>query len=494
MSSYILSIDQGTTSTRAIVYDDSFAHVSLSQEEYEQHYPSSGWVEHAPDDIIRSVLNTCGKAIDQLSKVCGISSIGITNQRETTVVWNRHTGKPVYPAIVWQDRRTANFCDELRAGGCEEEVTERTGLLLDPYFSATKIRWILDNVDGARRLAHAGDLLFGTIDTYIVWVLTGGKSHVTDATNAARTMLCNLDTGNWDEEMLGLLDIPRPMLPEIRNSADYFGTTDPGVFGHAIPIEGIAGDQQAATIGQCCLDPGMMKSTYGTGCFALINTGSTRVRSGNRLLSTIAYQIEGKRTYALEGSIFSTGSTIQWLKDGLGIIDTAAETLELARQADLEQQVYLVPAFTGLGAPYWDANCRGALFGLTRNSGPAEIARAALESVAFQTNDLIEAMRGDIEDVEDVVLRVDGGMAVNDWAMQAIANIADVPVDRPKITETTSLGAAYLAGLQSGLFDNLQEMASNWHRQNRFVPEMEASRRAGMLSGWRRAVGSTIAA
>lgn len=490
MKQNVIAIDQGTTSSRAIVYGKDFDPVSSAQEEFLQHYPTSGWVEHAPEDLFGTVVSTCRKAMEGFAGC--VAGLGITNQRETTLVWNRHDGEAVYPAIVWQDRRTAGFCDELRADGAEDEVVGRTGLLLDPYFSATKIRWILDNVEGARVAAENGDLLFGTVDTWLVWKLTGGRSHVTDATNAARTMLCNIEAGEWDGEMLRLFDIPRSMLPDIRNCADEFGVTDPAILGQAIPIRGIAGDQQAATIGQCCLEPGMIKSTYGTGCFALVNTGPEQVRSRNRLLTTIAYQLDGVRTYALEGSIFSTGSTVQWLRDGLGVIGSAAETEEMAVKADESQRVYLVPAFTGLGAPHWDPNCRGAISGLTRNTGPNELARAALESVAFQTNDLVEAMRGDMAGLENVVLRVDGGMAVNDWAIQAVADVVHVPVDRPGIVETTSLGAAYLAGLQCGMFDNLQDMASRWRLDRRFVPGIDSDRRSEMLLGWTRAVNSTL--
>ncbi len=491
MHDYILAIDQGTTSSRAVLYDANIRPCDHAQEEFAQHYPASGWVEHQPDEILRSVLNTCGAVQERLAAGGRIAAIGITNQRETTVVWDRETGRPLHPAIVWQDRRTADLCATLRAQGAERDVVGKTGLLLDPYFSATKIAWILDTVEGARAAAEAGRVLFGTIDTYLVWRLTGGAAHVTDATNASRTLLMNLETGGWDEDMLRLFNVPAAMLPEIRNSADSFGVTANDVFGAAIPIGGIAGDQHAACIGQACLRPGMIKSTYGTGCFLMINTGPERAHSSQRLLATLAYQIKGERTYALEGSIFSTGATVQWLRDGLGIIDDAAESGILASRADPDQQVYLVPAFTGLGAPHWDPDCRGALFGLTRQTGPNEVARAALESVALQTHDLIAAARGDVEDLDGIVLRVDGGMAASDWMLQALADVADVPVDRPAIIETTALGAASLAALQLGLIDDLDALAARWQQERRFEPRMNAMQRARLLKGWQRAVAST---
>jgi len=493
MNEFILAIDQGTTSSRAVLYDADITPCDHAQEEFAQHYPAPGWVEHQPDEILRSVLNTCGAVRERLTADGQIAAIGITNQRETTVVWDRETGRHLHPAIVWQDRRTTDRCATLRAEGAERDVVERTGLLLDPYFSATKIAWLLDGIEGARAAAEAGKVLFGTIDTYLVWRLTGGAAHVTDATNASRTLLMNLETGCWDEEMLRLFNVPAAMLPEIRNSADSFGVTEVDVFGAAIRIGGIAGDQHAASIGQACLQPGMIKSTYGTGCFLMINTGTDRAHSSNRLLSTLAYQINGERTYALEGSIFSTGATVQWLRDGLGMIDDAAESGALAARADPDQQVYLVPAFTGLGAPYWDPDCRGALFGLTRQTGPCELARAALESVALQTHDLLAAMRGDVEGLGGLVLRVDGGMAVSDWTLQALANIANVPVDRPAIVETTALGAASLAALHLGLISDLDALADKWRRDRRFEPGMEGPEREALLSGWQKAVASTRA-
>jgi len=401
---HILAIDQGTTSSRAILFDAKMRPVKTAQQEFTQHFPASGWVEHDPDEIWDSVRATCLEA----AKGADIASIGITNQRETTVVWDRATGKAIHNAIVWQDRRTADRCAALKAEGHETLVTERTGLLLDPYFSATKLAWILENVDVTRARAEAGELLFGTVDSFLIWHLTGGKVHATDATNAARTMLYDINAGQWDADICALLNIPMSMLPEVRDCADDFGSTD--LLGGTVPILGVAGDQQAATIGQACFQPGMMKSTYGTGCFALLNTGDVPVRSQNRLLTTIAYQLNGKPTYALEGAIFIAGAAVQWLRDEMGIIKNAGETGTLAEAADPEQDVILVPAFTGLGAPYWDADCRGAVFGLTRGSGPKEFARAALEAVGFQTRDLLDAMRADMGSTGDTVLRVDGGL------------------------------------------------------------------------------------
>ncbi|MEM6905579.1 MAG: glycerol kinase GlpK, partial [Pseudomonadota bacterium] len=443
MADHILAIDQGTTSTRAILFDKAMRPVAVGQEEFAQHFPRSGWVEHEPADLWSSTAATCRAAIERAGAApSSIAAIGITNQRETTVVWERETGRPVHRAIVWQDRRTAELCLRLREEGHEPMVTERTGLLLDPYFSGTKLSWILDEVDPDRARAGRGEILFGTVDCYLIWCLTGGAVHATDATNASRTLLYNIHTHGWDETMLSLLRIPRAMLPEVRDSNADFGTTRPDLFGRPIPIFGVAGDQQAATIGQACFRPGMLKSTYGTGCFAMLNTGAKPVASRNRLLTTIAYQLDGRASYALEGSIFVAGAVVQWLRDGLQIIREARETQALAEAADPNQEVYLVPAFTGLGAPYWDAECRGALYGLTRNTGPAELARAALESVGYQTRDLLEAMQRDwsaeASASSDVVLRVDGGMSVSDFTMQFLADILGAPVDRPRLQETTA--------------------------------------------------------
>lgn len=486
---HVLAIDQGTTSSRAIVFDAEMAVKALAQQEFPQHYPASGWVEHDPDDLWRTVIGTCRHAIAQAGiGAAGIAAIGITNQRETTLIWDRATGQPIHNAIVWQDRRTAETCRSLREAGHEPAITAATGLLLDPYFSGTKVKWLLDHVAGARARAEAGELLFGTVDTYLIWRLTGGRVHATDATNAARTLLYDIHRNDWSAEICALLDIPQAMLPKVCDCADDYGMTDPALFGAAIPIRGVAGDQQAATMGQACFSPGMMKSTYGTGCFALLNTGTAPVASQNRLLTTIAYRLNGQTTYALEGSIFIAGAVVQWLRDGLGIIERADQTQGLAQSADPGQELILVPAFTGLGAPYWNAECRGAVFGLTRNSGPAEFARAALESVGFQTRDLLEAMRADWPDAAPATLRVDGGMAASDWAMQFLADILGAPVDRPAGLETTALGAAWLAGMAAGVYPDAQAFAQNWALERRFDPAMDAKLRAARYAGWQRAV------
>jgi glycerol kinase len=491
---YILAIDQGTTSSRAILFDERLQVVATAQEEFRQHYPASGWVEHDPEDLWSTVAGTCRGVLERAHvDARDIAGIGITNQRETTLVWDRATGKPVHNAIVWQDRRTAAYCAELKEAGHERMIVERTGLLLDPYFSGTKLRHILQTVDGAREKAARGDLLFGTVDTYLIWRMTGGRSHVTDATNAARTLLYNIREGAWDEEICRLLDVPTAMLPEVRDCAADFGHARADLFGREIPILGVAGDQQAATVGQACFEPGMMKSTYGTGCFALLNTGDAPVISKNRLLSTIAYQLDGKPTYALEGSIFIAGAVVQWLRDGIKIIREAKETQPLADRADPTQDVVLVPAFTGLGAPYWNPDCRGAIYGLTRNSGPAELARAALESVGFQTRDLLEAMRADWpQGAGDNVLRVDGGMTASNWAMQFLADILNAPVDRPKVLETTALGAAWLAGMRAGVYPDRHGFAQTWARERRFEPKMDAARRDTKYALWKRAVQATM--
>ena len=460
---YILAIDQGTTSSRALIFNEDMKVVASAQQEFEQHFPKSGWVEHEPEDIWQTILATSREAIAKAGlEASQVNAIGITNQRETTVVWDRDTGKPIHRAIVWQDRRTADLCARLKSEGQELLVSSKTGLLLDPYFSGTKIAWILDNVDGARAAADAGRLAFGTVDTYLLWRLTGGQVHATDATNASRTLLYNIETGQWDDDLLKLLNVPRALLPDVRDSAADYGQSSPEIFGTAISIAGIAGDQQAATVGQACFSPGMLKSTYGTGCFALLNTGADRIASQNRLLTTIAYQLDGVATYALEGSIFVAGAAVQWLRDGIKIIDDAAQSGALAEASDPNEDVYLVPAFVGLGAPYWDADCRGAMFGLTRNTGPAEFACAALESVAYQTRDLLEAMKQDWETSSSTVLRVDGGMVASEWTMQRLADILDAPVDRPTNLETTAQGAAYLAGRHVGVYPDLTEFSSQW--------------------------------
>ena len=490
---HILAIDQGTTSSRAIVFDAKMVPVAASQQEFPQAFPRSGWVEHEAGDIWASVLSTVRGAITKAGIKAGdIAAIGITNQRETTVVWDAETGQPIHNAIVWQDRRTADRCAALQAAGHGDMIRDRTGLLLDPYFSATKLDWLLTHVEGARARAKAGKLRFGTIDSYLIWQLTGGAVHATDATNAARTMLYNIRSGRWDADICALFDIPMAMLPEVRDCAADFGQTDPALFGAAIPIMGVAGDQQAATVGQACFQPGMMKATYGTGCFALMNTGAAMVQSRNRMLTTIAYQFAGLPTYALEGSIFIAGAVVQWLRDGLGIIGSAAETQALAEQADPHQTLYLVPAFTGLGAPWWDPDARGAIYGLTRNSGPAEFARAALESVGFQTRDLIEAMGADMGSLPKTTLRVDGGMVASDWAMQFLADILGAEVDRPRVRETTALGAAWLAGMQAGLYPDQAGFAASWALERRFVPAMATEMRDSRYAGWQDAVGRTL--
>ncbi|SLN47860.1 Glycerol kinase [Roseovarius litorisediminis] len=491
---HILAIDQGTTSSRAILFDAKMRLVATAQEEFRQHFPDSGWVEHVAKDLWTTTVDTCRAVIEKAGlSAADVAAIGITNQRETTVVWDRTTGEAVHNAIVWQDRRTANYCRSLREAGHEPMVSNRTGLLLDPYFSGTKLRWVLENVDGARARAENGDLLFGTVDSYLIWKLTGGRVHATDATNAARTLLYDIRKGRWSQTICDLLEIPIRMLPEVRNSADDFGMASADLLGREVPIRGVAGDQQAATVGQACFQPGMLKSTYGTGCFALLNTGDTPVTSKNRLLTTIAYQLDGKPTYALEGSIFVAGAVVQWLRDGLKIIGGAGETQPLAESVDPSQNVVLVPAFTGLGAPYWNADCRGAMFGLTRNSRPEEFARAALESVGFQTRDLLEAMRDDwAGHGAEAVLRVDGGMSASDWTMQFLSDIIDAPVDRPKVLETTALGAAWLAGMRIGLYPQADEFAQTWALEKQFTPAMDRAERKRKYDAWKRAVAATL--
>lgn len=492
MGRYILAMDQGTTSSRALLFEKDFRIAAVAQEEYAQHYPDSGWVEHDPEDIWRTTLATARAVLVEVNaSAADVVAIGISNQRETTLVWDRATGEPIHNAIVWQDRRTAAICRDLRAAGHEKTVAEKAGLRLDPYFSATKIAWILDAVPGAREKAERGELAFGTVDTFLLWRLTGGRVHATDASNASRTCLLNIHTGDWDDALLEIFRVPRSLLPEVRDNATEFGETQPDLLGAAIPVRGMAGDQQAATIGQACFSPGMFKSTYGTGCFAVLNTGKQVVPSQRGLLSTIAYQLQGERTYALEGSIFIAGAAVQWLRDGLKVIDNAPQSGPMAQAADPSQNVILVPAFVGLGAPYWDPDCRGALFGLTRNTGPNELAKAALQSVCFQTFDLIDAMHGDWPAAETVV-RVDGGMAASDWTMQRLADILHAPVDRPTVLETTALGAAYLAGLQSGFYPPPAEFAERWALDRRFEPALAKSERESLLASWHDAVRRTL--
>ena len=485
---YILAIDQGTTSSRAILFGRDGAPVATAQAELPQFYPADGWVEHDAERIwqdtsatVRGVLEKAGAA------PADVAAVGITNQRETAVIWNRKTGAPIHRAIVWQDRRTAELCRSLNAAGHGKLVQERTGLLIDPYFSATKIAWLLENVAGAREQAERGELAFGTIDTFLLWRLTAGKVHATDATNASRTMLFNIRAQAWDDDLLRLLKIPRSLLPEVRDSASDFGATEKNLFGAAWPIAGIAGDQQAAMIGQACFAPGMIKSTYGTGCFVLLNTGDKAVESKNRLVSTVAYRLKGKASYAIEGSIFVAGAAVQWLRDGLKLIGQAGETADIAASLRSNNGVYLVPAFTGLGAPYWDPTARGAIFGLTRDTGIAEIVRSALEAVCYQTRDLMVAMEKD-SGTKLTALRVDGGMVKNDWVMQFLADILNLPVERPVVTETTALGAAYLAGLQAGIFQSTDDIGKRWQRDRLFEPHMNADLRESLYAGWQQAV------
>ncbi len=495
MKDALLALDQGTTSTRAILHDAALVPRATAQVSLPQHYPAPGWVEHEPEDIWKATLGVLREALAASGTAAGaVAGIGITNQRETTLLWDRASGRALHRAIVWQDRRTAGHCARLAAEGSAALVTARTGLLCDPYFSATKLAWLLDNVAGARAAAERGELAFGTVDSFLLWRLTGGRVHATDATNACRTMLYDIRRGDWDEDLLRLFRIPRAVLPEIRDCAAEFGTTDPALLGAAVPIRGIAGDQHAATLGQACFAPGMVKSTYGTGCFALLNTGDAPVASRNRLLTTLAWQLGGKRVYALEGAIFIAGAAVQWLRDGLKLFADAAQSGALAQQADPAQEVVFVPAFVGLGAPYWDAAARGAIFGLTRGTGPAEIARAALEAVAFQTRDLIEAMEADMAAAGQRILRVDGGMAASDWTMQFLADLLGAPVDRPVVRETTALGAAYLAGLQAGLLPPPGPSVAHWRLERRFAPSMpraEADRRYAL---WKDAVRRVLTA
>ena len=488
MPSHILSIDQGTTSSRAIVFSSSTEILGVAQEEFTQHFPQDGWVEHDPEDIWETTINVVKEVLTKTGLSANeMAAIGITNQRETTVVWDKVTGEVIYNAIVWQDRRTADYCESLKAEGFEKQISEKTGLLLDPYFSGTKLKWLLDNVPGARERAESGDLLFGTIDSFLLWRLTKGKSHKTDATNASRTLLFNIHTQEWDQEIIEKLDIPVCMLPEVEDCSADFGATDESLFGSSIPIAGIAGDQQAALVGQCCFSEGMTKSTYGTGCFVIMNTGEKPVRSNNKLLTTVGYRLNGKVTYGLEGSIFIAGAAVQWLRDGIKLIKDAAETEAIADANPNAHGVYLVPAFTGLGAPYWDANARGALLGLTRDTGIEDIVTATLQSVCFQTRDLLDAMAND--GVDPGLIRVDGGMVANDWVTQNLSDILQVAVDRPRVTETTALGAAYLAGLQVGVFKSLAEISKHWQRERRFEPKMDQEVSQSLYSGWLEAVG-----
>lgn len=485
---YILAFDQGTTSSRAILFDKQGSIVSKAQKEFEQIFPEPGWVEHDPTEIWSSQTGVAAEVVTKAGiKAKDIAGIGITNQRETTIVWDRHTGKPVYNAIVWQDRRTASVTDQLKKDGYEELFRKKTGLVLDPYFSGTKIKWILDNVNGARSRAEQGDLLFGTVDSWLIWKMTGGSVHVTDATNASRTLLYNIHKNRWDDELLEILDIPSVMLPEVASSSEVYGETASEIFAAKIPISGIAGDQQAALFGQVCTQKGMAKNTYGTGCFMLMNTGEEPIISENKLLTTIAWRLNGKTEYALEGSVFIGGAVVQWLRDGLGVIKTSGEVEQLASQVEHSAGIYLVPAFSGLGAPHWDPHARGTITGITRGTKTAHIARAALEAIAFQSSDLLKAMVSD-SGIELKELRVDGGASVNTLLMQFQADILDVPVVRPTITETTALGAAYLAGLAVGFWDNVEEIAQQWSIDETFEPAMPAEKVTQLYNGWHKAV------
>ncbi len=487
---FILAIDQGTTSTRAILFDSAARPVAVHSIALKQFYPANGWVEHDAEEIWQATLSCCRIAAKGVA-ASDIAAIGITNQRETAVLWDRKTGAALHKAIVWQDRRTADRCRALKDEGREAEVTARTGLLLDPYFSGTKYEWLLDNVDGARARAEKGALALGTVDSWLIYKLTGGKLHATDVTNASRTLLLDLKSLQWDDAMCALFRVPRAALPEVRDSAGDFGMTEEGLLGHAIPIRGVAGDQQAAVFGQACFKPGDVKSTYGTGCFALVNTGAKVPASKNRLIATAAYRAKGQTAYAIEGSIFIAGAVVQWLRDGLGVIHEAAEIEALARGAKESTGLYFVPAFTGLGAPYWDPDARGAILGLTRDMGAAEIARAALDAVCYQTRDLLEAMARDMADAglaAPAALKVDGGMVKNNWFCQRLADLTGLPVERPQVTETTALGAAYLAGLAAGVFAGFEDIAKGWALDRRFEPDMAQPARDALYDGWVKAV------
>ena len=492
-SQYILALDQGTTSSRSMIFDHHGNIISVAQKEFKQIYPQPGWVEHNADEIWSTQIGTMAEAVAKANIVMKqIAGIGITNQRETTVVWERSTGKPIYHAIVWQDRRTSAFCDELKAAGHAKTIQEKTGLIIDAYFSATKLKWILDNVDGARTKAENGELALGTIDTWLVWKLTNGSVHVTDVSNASRTMLLNIHTGEWDDELLKLFSIPKSLLPEVKPSSKIYGTTGNIIPDTKLPIAGIAGDQQAALFGQQCTQPGMVKNTYGTGCFMLMNTGEKAISSKNNLLTTIAWKINDKTEYALEGSVFIAGAVVQWLRDELKIIRSSAEVEKLAQQVKDTDGVYIVPAFAGLGAPHWNQDARGSIFGLTRGSSNAHIARAALDSIAYQTYDVLKAMEAD-SGIHIKELRVDGGATVNNQLMQFQSDLLNCNVVRPKITETTALGAAYLAGLAVGYWKNVDDIQEQWQVDKTFSSAMNDEKRNGLLKGWQRAVKASIA-
>ncbi len=491
MKRFIISIDAGTTSVRSVLFNIKGKPIFSSQKEFKQYFPKNGWVEHDPDEIWIKTKKTLLEVIKKSQKMKGkILTIGITNQRETTILWNKKTGKVLYNAIVWQDRRTEEFCKKLRDQNKETPIFNRTGLLIDPYFSATKVKWILDNIPLAKKLMQKDNLMFGTIDTYLIWKLTKSQIHATDATNASRTMLYNIVTNKWDDGILKLLKIKKSILPIVKNSADDFGSTHSSVTGKSIPISGVVGDQQAATIGQCCFEPGSLKSTYGTGAFVLLNTGNKIIYSKNRLLTTIAYRIKGRTTYAMEGSIFIAGAGVQWLRDKMKFFKKASETEKIIKKLKDNNDIYLVPAFTGLGAPYWNANARGVLSGLTRNTGPKEIVRAIIESVGYQTYDLFEAMKHD--GLRPKIVKVDGGMVMNNWFSQFLSDIVDVDVLRPKVQETTALGAAFMAGLQIGVYKSLKDISKNWSLDKKFLSKMSKKTRSSLIYGWSKAIKRTL--
>jgi glycerol kinase len=488
---FIISIDAGTTSNRSILFDLKGKPVFSSQKEFTQYFPKNGWVEHDPEEIWRTTIKTLRDVIEKAKKLRGqILTIGITNQRETTVLWDKKNGKPVYKAIVWQDRRTEDYCKKLRKQNKDTTIFNKTGLLIDPYFSGTKIKWILDNIPKARQLMSNNQLLFGTIDSFLIWRLTRGKVHATDATNASRTMIYNISSNKWDDAILKLLKINKNILPEVKDCADEFGQTHSSITGKSIPINGVVGDQQAATIGQCCFEPGSLKSTYGTGAFVLLNTGSKKIYSKNRLLTTIAYRIKGKTTYAMEGSIFIAGAGVQWLRDRMKFFKKASETEKLVKSLKDNNNIYLVPAFTGLGAPHWDANARGVLTGITRDTSPKEIVRATIEAVAYQTYDLFEAMKHD--GLRPKIVKVDGGMVMNNWFSQFLSDIVNVKVLRPKVQETTAVGAAFMAGLQIGVYKSLKDISKIWHLDKKFSPKMSSHSRNQLLRGWTKAINKTL--
>ena len=491
MKKFIVSIDAGTTSIRSILFDLKGKPIFSSQKEFTQYFPKNGWVEHNPEEIWQKVKKTLSDAVNKAKKLKGkVLTIGITNQRETTILWNKKTGKVVYKAIVWQDRRTEDFCKKLRNQNKETFFFNKTGLLIDPYFSATKVKWILDNIPLAKKLMKKNELLFGTIDSFLIWRLTKKQTHATDATNASRTMLYNISSNKWDKSILKLLKIKKNILPEVKDCSDDFGFTHSSITGQPIPINGVVGDQQAATIGQCCFEPGSLKSTYGTGAFVLLNTGSKIIYSKNRLLTTIAYRIKGKTTYAMEGSIFIAGAGVQWLRDRMKFFNKASETEKIVRSLKDNSDVYLVPAFTGLGAPYWNANARGVLSGLTRDTGPKQIVRSIIESVAYQTYDLFEAMKHD--GLRPRLVKVDGGMVTNNWFSQFLSDVVNVGVLRPKVQETTALGAAFMAGLQIGVYKSLKDISKNWALDKKFFPKMKNNSRTKLLKGWSKAIKRTL--